>query len=36
MVFDMVVFSLTLARTFRLGLVWRQGLFYVILRDGVY
>ena len=34
MVFDFIVFVLTLARPFRLGVVWRQGLFYVILRDG--
>lgn len=34
LVFDAIVFSLTLARALRLGLACRRGLFYVILRDG--
>ncbi|KAI0752133.1 hypothetical protein C8Q74DRAFT_1373916 [Fomes fomentarius] len=34
LVFDAVVFTLTLTRALRLGLAWRGGLFYVILRDG--
>ncbi|KAI0752130.1 hypothetical protein C8Q74DRAFT_1309000 [Fomes fomentarius] len=34
LVFDAAVFILTLTRALRLGLAWRGGLFYVILRDG--
>ena len=34
LVFDVVVFCLTLIRTFRQALACRDGLFYLMLRDG--
>ncbi|KAI0744804.1 hypothetical protein C8Q76DRAFT_789284 [Earliella scabrosa] len=34
LLFDVIIFCLTLARAMGRGLAWRQGLFFLILRDG--
>ncbi|KAI0744810.1 hypothetical protein C8Q76DRAFT_789289 [Earliella scabrosa] len=34
LVFDFAVFCLTFARALKWSMAWRQGLFYLILRDG--